>query len=265
MLVQALGTIGILFHVVPVGMAIAEQHMHHRARQRAVGAGLEREMDIGDLGRARPIRIDHHQLGATPLARLLDMAHRIDLGRRRIAAPDDDQIRYRHLAWIGTAYRADPGVPPRPGERRTHRRMLAGIAHRVAQTVDPVALYLSHRAGVEIRPYRLRAVRLRRGDEGFRDLVERRVPRNTLQLAARFAAQRMGQPIGMMHSLGIARHLGAHHAVGVVVVACAAHPADGARVQPLDFERAGARAIMRADRGDDFERGVGIHGNRSLT
>jgi hypothetical protein len=50
----------------------------------------------------------------------------------------------------------------------------------------------------------------------------------------------------MMYALGIARDLGANHAVGVAVVLRAAHPADPAIRQQFNIERTRRRAIVRA-------------------
>src|SRR3546814_3871737 len=68
------------------------------------------------------------------------------------------------------------------------------------------------------------------------------------------APQRRGQAVGMMNPLGVARDLGADNAVGIVVAARAAHLADARARQPLDLERAGARAVVRAGRVDKEDR-----------
>src|SRR5439155_11334457 len=58
----------------------------------------------------------------------------------------------------------------------------------------------------------------------------------------------------MVLALGIARDLGAHDPLRVGLRRGPSDPPDMARVDALDFERAGARAIVRADAGDDVER-----------
>src|ERR1044072_7453173 len=58
-----------------------------------------------------------------------------------------------------------------------------------------------------------------------------------------------------MDALGIERELCADHARRVVIVFGAAQPPDALPVKYLDFERTGRRAIMRAGRSPDFERG----------
>ena len=39
--------VGVAFEIVPVGFAVAEQAVHHRAGQRAVGAGPDQHRQIG--------------------------------------------------------------------------------------------------------------------------------------------------------------------------------------------------------------------------
>ena len=62
MLLQLGRKIGELGKIISVGEALAEENVHHRAGQRAVAAGPEREVEIGHLGRSRLIGVDHHQL-----------------------------------------------------------------------------------------------------------------------------------------------------------------------------------------------------------
>ena len=138
--------------------------------------------------------------------------------------------------------------------------MKAGIALGVAQPVDAVAHDEAHGAGVVVGPDRLRAVALLGREEFLGDEIERVVPGDRRELARalrRPCAQRMHQPVGMMHALGIARDLGADDAGRVVVVRGAAHAADGVRVEQLDLERAGRGAVVRAGGGahDHVHRG----------
>ncbi len=41
-------------------------HMHHPKRQRRIGPGIDRQMLVGQRRRARPVRINHHQLRPVP-------------------------------------------------------------------------------------------------------------------------------------------------------------------------------------------------------
>ncbi len=58
----------------------------------------------------------------------------------------------------------------------------------------------------------------------------------------------------MVLALGITRDLGAYHALRVGLPLGPAHPADAHTVDALDRQRAGARAIVRADGVDGVER-----------
>src|SRR3546814_3585297 len=103
--------------------------------------------------------------------------------------------------------------------------------------------------------------------ERLGNLVERLLPADLLGGVAAGAAladapQRRGQAVGMMNPLGVARDLGADNAVGIVVAARAAHLADARARQPLDLERAGARAVVRAGRVDKDGIGGAIEGHR---
>src|SRR6266851_7331758 len=127
------------------------------------------------------------------------------------------------------------------------------MAQRMAQPVDAVALHQPHRPGVVVGPHGLAAETLRSGGEFLGDDIERVVPGNLLECRAvplvADAAQRPAQALGMVLALGVAPDLGADHAGGVAVRRGTADAADRMRVDALDLERAGARAIMRADGG----------------
>ena len=256
--------VGVFLHELPVGVAVAEQNVHDRAGERAVGAGPERQMDVRLLGRTRAVGVDDDQPGVPVPARTRDMGHHVDLGVHRIAAPDDDQVGVLHLARIRAVFDADPGAPSGIRQRDAERGMLARVAHGVAQPVDAVALHEPHRTGVEIGPDRLAAPFVGHGLEPVRDLVQRLVPadrgeRPDPRSFRTGAAQRARQPGRMVHALGIAGNLGADHARRVGVALRAVHPADGARVQPFDVQRAGARAVVRTGRRNDLGRGIERH------
>ena len=72
--------------------------------------------------------------------------------------------------------------------------------------------------------------------------------------------ERLGQAVGMVHPLGVAGDLGADHAVRIGVALEPVHAADPRRREPLDGERAGARAVVRAGRVEGFRLGVEGHG-----
>ena len=260
---QLVRRIGVAAQVVPVGIAFLEQDMHDGHGQRAVGAGTHREMDVGLLGRAGAVGIDHDQLGAALLG-AHGVGHDVDLGVHRVAAPDHHQLGMLvDLAHVGAALGADAGDPAGVRQRHADGREPARVLHRMAQPVDAVALHQPHRAGVVVRPHRLAAVLARLGDELLGDDVERVGPRDLGELPGPLGAgpaQRLHQPVGMVDALGVARDLLADHPGGVVVAHRAAHPADAPGIQPLDIQRAGAGAVVRADRGHDGDAGFNLLG-----
>ncbi len=125
MALELVGRIGILAQVVAIGAAVAEQDMHDRARERAVGAGSQREVHVGDFRGRRAIRIDHDQARVAFAPRTRDVSHDVDLRSRGIAAPHDHEIGLAHFARIGTHLGADTRDPARVDERVADRRLLA--------------------------------------------------------------------------------------------------------------------------------------------
>ncbi len=169
-------------------------------------------MQIGGLGAGGAVGVDDDELGAALPARRGDMGHHIDLGRHRVAARHHDQIGLGDFPPVDPALDAHPGEPASVRERIANRRILARIAHRVAQPVDPVTLHHAHRAGVIVGPYRLCAVALRGAGQRFGDLVECCVPRDRLEGRAAHTfvadpAQRLPQAVRVMLALGITRDL----------------------------------------------------------
>ncbi len=173
--------------------------MHHRAGQ-------------------RPIRARPHAPDARPPRRRC----RCGTGPpRRTRAPRSFRAR---VTWVITLTCVATGLPPhmtirslsaisrgsgprirrrRPSSRiprrGADRAFLAGVAHHVAQALDPVALHQPHGAGEEVGPDRLRPVP--RGDvgEGGRHAVQRLVPADRAELAGALrpgSQQRRGQAVG---------------------------------------------------------------------
>ena len=101
--------VGVFFKIIPIGLAVTEQAMHHRAGKRAIGPGLDQHRQIGLLHRAIHVDVDRHDLGAALFARAHGVGHHIDLGVHRIGAPDHHQIGFRHFARIDARDAADPG------------------------------------------------------------------------------------------------------------------------------------------------------------
>ena len=258
--------VGVALEIVPIGVLVAEQTMHDRTGERAVGAGPDQHRQIGLLHGAVHINVDRDDLGAAFLAGARRVGHHVDLGVDRIGAPDHHQIRHRHLARVGAGELAGAGDEAGPGRIDADGGEEAGIFLGVAQPVDAVAHDVAHGAGIEIGPHRLGAVRPLGAEELLGDEVERVVPGDRREVAAALgagAAQRLGQPIRMMHALGVARDLGADHPRRVGVVRGATHAADRLIAEHLDLERAGRWAIVRAGRRGDFLRAEALVHDRS--
>ena len=251
--------IGIFREIGAIGEAFLEEDVHHAAGKRAVRPRPRHEVNVRNLGGRRAVGIDNDEGRAALLARAGDPAHQVDLRRDRIAAPHHDEIGTRQFARIDPALHPDAGAPAGIGQRVAVCRVLAGVAHDVAQPLDAIALHQAHCAGIEERPDALGAVTLRRAQEALRHEVERVVPGQGREGGAPLALgadppQRRGEPLGMVLALGIAGDLGADDSGGIRVIRRAADAAYGSGVEPLHRERADARAIVRADRGNDVAR-----------
>ena len=181
--------IGVAIEIIPIRLAVAEQAMHHRQRERAVGAGLDQHREIRLLHRAVHVDIDRDDLRAALFARAHRMRHHVDLRVDRIGAPDHDQIGFRHFARIGPGDLAGSGGKTGVGRVDADRGMKAGIFLHVAQTMDAVAHHQTHGAGVIIRPDRLRAMRPLGLEEFLRHEIERVIPRHRRELPGAFRAR----------------------------------------------------------------------------
>ncbi len=107
--------VGVFLEIGPIGVAVAEQHMHDGAGESAIGAGADQQLHIRLLHGAGIVDVDAGDLRAALLARLAGVGHHVDLGVDRIAAPDDDQVRLLHLARIAAYEFADARDIARPG------------------------------------------------------------------------------------------------------------------------------------------------------
>ncbi len=245
--------VGVLLEVVPIGIAVAEEDVHHRAGERGIGAGLEAERDVGLLHGLVAVDVDDRDPRAPLLPRPHRMGHDVDLGRDRIGAPDHDEVGLRHLARVGSGEPAHAGAKTRIGRSGADGVVLTRVAAGVPEAMDAVPLHQPHCAGVVVRPDRLRSVPRHGLGEGLGDEVERIVPADPLPAVAApvrialfaFAAKRMEQAVRVMDALGVTRHLGADHARRVVVGLRPTHPAHGDAVDDLHLEGAGRGAVMR--------------------
>ena len=248
MRLELAGTVGIFSHVGAIGKTFAEQHMHHAAGERAVGARPQDDLDVGLLHRVVVVDVDRRDARAALLLGARGMGHHVDLGVDGVGAPDHHEIADAHLARIDAGDLAGADGKADAGDVGADGGVEARVFLGVGEAIDAVAHHDAHRAGVVIRPDRLGAELALALIEARGDLVQRLVPGDARELAGAFrsgAAQRIQQPLGMMDALGVARDLGADDAGRIGLLLRAAHPADAAAVEHLDVERAGRRAVVR--------------------
>ncbi len=260
------GVVGVAGHVGAVGEAVAEQGVHHAAGQRAVGAGADDELHVGLLHRGVVVDVDRHDGGAARLPGLDGVGHDVDLGHDRVGAPQHDAVGALHLARVEPRHAAVAGLVAGPGQGRADGGILVRIALGVAQAVDAVALHEAHRAGVIVGPHAFGAVARLRGEQPLGGAVERLRDADLAELAGALgpgAQQRRRQPVRVVDALGVAGHLGADDAGRVAVVGRAVDAPHAARVEHLDLQRAGRRAIVRAGRGAAERLQRGVHGASS--
>ena len=258
------GRVGKARHVVAVGQTIAEERVHHRAGERAVGPGLELQRQVRLPHRLGRIDVDRDDLGAMLFAGARRVGHQIDLGRGGVGAPDDDDLGLRHFRWRNAGHAPRSRDVAGPGDADADVAEKAGISLDVGQAVDAVAHHEAHRAGVEIGPDAFGAAFALGLQERLGDAVERLVPGDRDKLRRAFRAdapQGPREPVGVMDALGIARHFRAHDALGVGMVGGAMHAPDAVSADHLDVERAHRRAVVRADGGAARDVEWGVHPN----
>ena len=225
--------------------------LHHRAGQRPVRPRPHAHEQVRLLRRRVAVRVDDDDLRSAPAAGGERVGHDVDLRRRGVGAPDDDEVRPRHLPRVRARELARAGDESAPGERHADRRVLARVTLGVAQAVDAVAHQEPHRARVVVRPDGFGPVAPLRVEQCLRGDVERIVPGDGLEARAPALladpAQWRRQAVRMVDALGVAGDLAADDAGRVRVVAGAADAADGLLVQAFHRERAGGRAVVGTD------------------
>ncbi len=180
---------GVPLDVVVVEQIVANQHVHDRQRQRAVGAGHRRDVPVALLGGQRAVRVDGDQRGAAALG-FLRAGPEMEIRGDRVAAPDDDQLGVGHVFHVH-ANAGAIGVAQRRGARAGADRP---VQQRGPQLVEEArghafALHQPHGAGVAVGDDGLRVAR-GDGAEAAGHLVERLVPGNRLELALPFLPTR---------------------------------------------------------------------------
>jgi hypothetical protein len=230
----------------------------HRPRQRRVGAGQYLQMEVrlrGDLGAQR---VDDRQPGAPALG-APDAAHEVHVRHRRVVAPHDVEPgmlgEFRRAAGhraigAGPGFAAHPAAQGAPVELARAEPVEEARRHAVAgeETVRP---------GIVQRQYRLCSPAADNLSDPVVDLVERRVPRDPLELPGTFRsnpAQRVQQALRPMHEgFHPLRDFGADDPSRVRRRGRTAHLHDAALID-RDTDAARIRAIKGADAGALFKR-----------
>ena len=240
---------GVAGDVLAVEQALGDQHLHHRERERAVGAGQRGEVEVALLRGVGAARVDAHQAGAAPL-RLLQVAPAVQVGDHRVGPPDEDQAGLGGGLGVGAEHGAHGGPPAVRAGGGADRAFEQGRAEAVEEApIQALALHQAHGAAVAVGQDRARVLG---GDVAVfrRDGVERLVPGDALEAALALAPHplhRMQQAAPGIHALEVVGDLGAQRAVGEGHVGRAAD-LHRAAVGDRDLHRAGVGAVVRAGR-----------------
>ena len=232
-------------------MAFLEQIAMDREGDGEIGAGPDREVQIGLARERRRAWIDHDDEGAV-VAGFLEEGHDVNARDARVHAPHDDHLR---VGIVFVADRRHLSVEPevrRAGRRRAYRAEQARRAESTEQ--DRVGVILREeavRAAVAERQNRLRAAAVSRRHELLRDQIERIVPGHALEESRSLCAApdgRIEQSIVAIHAFVEAAHLGADVAVGDVVFRRSVDLRDASAAH-RHIERARIGTVQRAGGG----------------
>jgi hypothetical protein len=234
--------------VALIGEPFADNDIHHRQRERAVGAGPDRDIPVRVRGGLVPDRVDHDDLGAAAL-RLGHERPQVQVRRDHVAGPDHD------VAGVHQALRIHPrGRADRHGVCRAGTRVAVGaLGDRGPELVEERVTHVQaveDPFGTQVadRHDRLRAVLGDRRPEPAGDLVQRLVPGNPAEPATALragAAQRVQHPVGAVDLVDVVVHLHAQPAAGERMPRIPPH-LHRAALAHRDQHGAGVRAIVRA-------------------
>ncbi|MCY1534575.1 hypothetical protein D9M68_699530 [compost metagenome] len=219
--------------------------MHQRQRQRGVGARAQGDVFVALVGGLAAARVDADQARAVAFG-LLCQAPEVQVAGDRVAAPDDDELRFGEKLDLHADLGAQRGHQAFAARGRTD----GALQVRGAQLVEEAgghafALHQAHGAGVAVGQDGLRVA----GGDGLqacRDVVQRFVPVHRSELAAAFGAcafERLQDALGVVAAFGVARNLGAQRTIGVPVRRVALHP-QGHAVVDRGQQGAGVGAVV---------------------
>ena len=190
--------------------------MHHAERERAVGAGQQRDVLGAFLGRKAAIGIDRDHLGAAPLRRL-HARPQVQVRHHRVRAPQDDEARLVEALGVHADRAAERGLQPILAGARAQRAIEQRRAELVEEApVHRAVLHHAHRAGIAARQNGLGVFR-GQALQPRGDLIECGVPADAFELSFAFPADalhRVAQAIGRVGALQVMADLGAERAVG---------------------------------------------------
>ncbi len=240
--------------VATVEQAFAPDHVQQGIEEHDIGAGTDREVQVGGLRRGGAARIHHHQLHAGARgARVLDAAEHDGMGERRVRAGDQDEIRMVDVL-VAARRRVHAERELVAGDRGGHAQPRVGV-HVVGadqpfgELVENVVI-LGQELSRDVERDAIRPVPRNALREAPRGVIEGLVP---VDAPARIAAARA--QLGMKQARRLAGRemqsgaLGAQPAEIGGMVGIAAHPGD-ARAIGLDDDAAADAAIAAG--GADF-------------
>ncbi len=159
-----------------------EQRVDHRECDRQIGAWTDRDMEIRASRERSPPWIDHSELGSG-FARTLDHGDEMDPGRRRVHAPQHDQLRVLEILERDAGHLAVEAVRGRGGRRRAERATQRRRAEPPKQPRRECALgEPAIGAAVVIRQDRFAAGTRADRTQLVGDKIERLVPRRLAPL-----------------------------------------------------------------------------------
>ena len=242
-------------HVVVVDEIVANQYVHQAERERRVGSRQQGNVRVAFLCGERAIRIDGDEPRPEPLG-LLRPGPKMHARGDGVAPPENDEFRLVGQLHIDADPRAQGNFMARRARRRTDRTIQQARAQPVKEALGHrFALHQAHRSCVTVRLDLLWVMRRNRA-EVPRDGRDGFIPADPLEAPfplLAYAAQRMKQSIGVIGSLGVARHFRAEHAGRRSVVGRSGH-FEGDTVLDMHVERAGVGTIVRTSAFDDRDR-----------
>ncbi len=249
----------VLVDVVLVDETLLDHRIDDAHGKRAVGAGSRADVPVTGLGGARLVGVDDHDLGAA-LLRLEHERPVMQVGRDRVARPDDDVLAVHEALGVDAARRSVRQQPCRRGARRAVGLLVHRRAEAIEERIPRVdALHEAHVAEIALRHDRLRAVL---GDDvapATADLGDRFFPGNAFEVVAAVgartlgadAAQRVHQAIGIVMMVVEVLELHAQRSARDRMLLVPLHIDELAVIHLVDH-RARIRAVVRTGAEEGF-------------